>query len=395
MPKIVEIESFNNLKIEEEDDDDEEEEEPVTLGFVEKPKTSNLILRHYFPSKAGGVPAWLDPIDLPSEKSRVCGFCGDPLQFLIQVYASLDNKESTFHRTLFVFMCPSMACLLKDQHEQWKRKPEKQLRSVKVFRCQLPRSNPYYSSEPPRYDNSDKPSCAGAALCSWCGTWRGDKVCSSCKSTHYCSKMHQNMHWRSGHKQDCQRMSISLQSSDSKASNDGRTSKEIHKVASSALWPEFEIIIEDESDDTAASECDDLTSLISKEQIDDGIESIMDKFEGDDDKKGWASFYERIAKAPEQVLRYSRNAKAKPLWPMSSGRSSNADIPKCHYCDGPLCYEFQILPQLLFYFAVKNDQDSLDWATIVVYTCANSCEASICYKEEFAWVQISSSVSPS
>jgi len=48
----------------------------------------------------------------------------------------------------------------------------------------------------------------------------------------------------------------------------------------------------------------------------------------------------------------------------------------------------QILPQLLYYFGVKNDADSLDWATIVVYTCKSSCEASMAYKEEFPWVQL-------
>lgn len=34
-------------------------------------------------------------------------------------------------------------------------------RSVKVFRCQLAHSNPYYSSEPPRRDGTDKPSGIG------------------------------------------------------------------------------------------------------------------------------------------------------------------------------------------------------------------------------------------
>lgn len=60
----------------------------------------------------------------------------------------------------------------------------------------------------------------------------------------------------------------------------------------------------------------------------------------------------------------------------------------------PLAYvciwSFQILPQLLYYFGVKNDVDSLDWATIVVYTCEASCEESGRYKEEFGWVQLAS-----
>lgn len=33
--------------------------------------------------------------------------------------------------------------------------------SVKVFRCQMPRLNPFYSSEPPRHNGTDKPSGSG------------------------------------------------------------------------------------------------------------------------------------------------------------------------------------------------------------------------------------------
>ena len=40
------------------DDDEEEEQEPVTLGFLEKPKNRWSLLRHLFPSKAGGPPVY-------------------------------------------------------------------------------------------------------------------------------------------------------------------------------------------------------------------------------------------------------------------------------------------------------------------------------------------------
>ncbi|GFY98690.1 zinc finger (MYND type) family protein [Actinidia rufa] len=442
------------------DDDDEEEEEqvPVTLGFVEKPKNRWSLLRQLFPSKAGGVP----------------------------VYAPLPEKESAFHRTLFVFMCPSMVCLLQDQHEQWKRQPEKASRSVKIFRCQLARSNSFYSSDAPRCDGTDKPSGIG--------------------------------------------------------------------VASNTQWPEYEIINEDECEvDMEISEdnmyANSLTSAGT--QMDEATKSLLDNFEGDGDRKSWASFQERISRAPDQVLRqngasiqafllclpilsswhpssspsplpqlhgdgivnekvenrflvalsqttrihqktapsdeiadgqgllhylaslpcntyasrtspylpspleslhasrnsltpttypvtihynedktppqilnpltstilsqhhsspelkpaqpclvdnlknwYCRFEQAKPLWPMSSGRPSKTDIPTCSYCGGPRCLEFQILPQLLYYFGVKNDVDSLDWATIVVYACKASCEGSEPYKQEFGWVQLASQSAP-
>ncbi|KAK4847537.1 hypothetical protein QYF36_003078 [Acer negundo] len=376
------------------DDDEEEEQEPVTLGFLEKPKNRWSLLRHLFPSKAGGPPAWLDPVNLPSGRSCLCDICGEQLQFLIQVYAPISEKDSAFHRTLFVFMCPSMKCLLRDQHEQWKRPPESSSRSVKVFSCQLPRSNPFYSSEPPKCNGTDKPSGPGVALCNWCGTWKGYKVCSGCRKAHYCSQKHQAMHWQTGHKLECQQLSFAGQSSDTNPSNGGTSAAERQKVASKSLWPEYEMINEDESEyDTEMSEDNGhANALISKPGKDDTMNSMFSNFEGDDDRKSWASFQERIGKAPEQVVRYCRSTSAKSLWPMSSGRPSKDDIPKCCYCGGPRCFEFQILPQLLYYFDVKNDVDSLDWATIAIYTCEASCEASVSYKEEFVWVQLSSTV---
>lgn len=375
----------------EDDGEDEEEREPVTLGFLEKPKNRWSLLRHLFPSKAGGPPAWLDPINLPTGRSSLCDMCGEPLQFVLQVYAPIIEKESTFHRTSFLFMCPSMACLRRDQHEQWKRPPETASRSVKVFRCQLPRSNPYYSSEPPKCNGTDKPSGPGVSLCNWCGTWKGDKVCSSCRRAHYCSQKHQVTHWRSGHKVECQQLNLSSPSSDSNLADAGTTS-----VASNSLWPEYEMINEDESEyDTEMSEVNGQTNaLVSKTGVDDTMKSLLDSFEGDSDRRSWATFQEHLAKAPEQVLRYCRSAGAKALWPTSSGQLSKADIPKCSYCGGPRCFEFQILPQLLFYFGVSNDVDSLDWATMVVYTCESSCEANVSYKEEFVWVQHSLSSVP-
>ncbi|XP_015892022.2 uncharacterized protein LOC107426374 isoform X2 [Ziziphus jujuba] len=385
-----EEEREQEIAIDEDDDDDEDEEaeDSVILGFLKKPKNPRSLLRHLFPSKAGGVPAWLDPVNLPSGRSCLCDICGEPLQFVLQVYAP-EDKECTFHRTLFVFMCTSMDCLRRDQHEQWKRPPHKPSRSVKVFRCQLPRHNAFYSSEPPKKD--DKASGTAVALCNWCGTWKGTKHCSSCRRAIYCSEKHRVKHCNFGHEPDCKRVRISSQSYDSSHDNSG-AAMELQKVACNTLWPEYKIIQEDESAyDTQMSE-DNVcgSSLVPRNRTDESImSSLLEAFEGDGDRKSWASFEERIGMAPEQILRYCSSTCAKPLWPMSSGQPSKADIPKCRYCNGSLRFEFQILPQLLYYFHVRNDINSLDWATVVVYTCEASCEASVAYKEEFVWVQLS------
>ncbi|KAL9680824.1 hypothetical protein QQ045_012603 [Rhodiola kirilowii] len=393
------VEGLHVSSVEDEEIEDYEEddsEEPVVLGFVEKPKHKWSLLRQLFPSKAGGVPAWLDPVDLPTGRSCTCDICGSPLQFLLQVYAPLfeNEKESTFHRMLYVFVCSSMSCLIQHQLKQKNHYPKKISQSVKVFRCQLPRTNPYYSSNPPKQDGTDKPSGVGAVLCYWCGSWKGVKECISCKIAQYCSDIHRTTHWSSGHEAECCRTISSLTVAGSVGSKPVQMANQ-RAAAFKHLWPEMEIIQENEdeseSDKDSAQNKDDLDSYAPNDRLDDdSTKAFMDALEGDDDKKSWATFQERIGKAPEQVLRYCRTPGAKPLWPMASGRPSKADIPNCNHCGGDLTYEFQILPQLLYYFRVQNDADSIDWETIAVYTCQASCDGGPSYKDEFAWVQLSS-----
>lgn len=55
------------------------------LGFVEPAEDAADLLRHRFPSKLGGRPAWLDPLRLPSPEQLTCGATGRPLDFLLQV----------------------------------------------------------------------------------------------------------------------------------------------------------------------------------------------------------------------------------------------------------------------------------------------------------------------
>ncbi|KAH9302819.1 hypothetical protein KI387_014402, partial [Taxus chinensis] len=348
MPTITDMEEemIENLHLQDDDDvedDDEDEdessdeEEDVHLGFLDD-------LKHpYAQSKAGGTPVWLDPINIPSGNDSCCGVCGNPLQLLMQVFANIDDASQ---RTLYVFMCPSMACLQQDQVEQRNSKP---CRSVKVFRCQLPKKNPFFSE-------LGVPLSSGVALCSWCGTWRGAKICSGCKLARYCSRQHQVSHWKSGHAANCRKIQSSSmtvaavsgltvnQNSSELVNGPGSQVDCQVKAASTGLWPEFEVIDKYMDDsDSGDSNGKVSTNAIEDEQEKDGefFKNFIN-MEASKDQKHWASFQERVANNTSQVLRYCWSKNAKILWPRLGGQPQNTDIPNCTVCNGPRYFEFQV-----------------------------------------------------
>ncbi|KAM0927653.1 hypothetical protein ACQ4PT_002732 [Festuca glaucescens] len=274
---------------------------------------------------------WLDPVNLPSGRSSCCDFCGDPLRFVLQDNSPIYWKEAAYHRTLFVFMCPSMACLLLDQHEQVKDRATNPRRSVKVLRCQLPKNNAFYTAEDPI-----ESQCSGALharLCDWCGTWKGENLCNSCKKASYCSVKHQELHWCASHENDCCRIP---------GSSNASILPDEAEVFAGPAWPEYMVVYEDEPSSLSSSDEDESELMVAQEQVEPDLmmQLFMDQFEADEDNTYLASFLERISRDGSQVLRYCGEKNAEPLWAASTGSLAGADIPLCIYCNGPLGYEF-------------------------------------------------------
>ena len=152
-----------------------EAESTRSLGFAEEVPNWKLASRFMTRSKVGGRPAWLNLRDLPSNESLKCGKCENPMIFLLQIYAEDPdelNDPKCFHRTLFVFLCPKPEC-----HQDEKSS------SFKVFRCQLPRENEFYSRDPPVESEHWEPNVNASKyiqLCRTCGC-RGEKTCVNCK----------------------------------------------------------------------------------------------------------------------------------------------------------------------------------------------------------------------
>ena len=56
----------------------------------------------------------------------------------------------------------------------------------------------------------------------------------------------------------------------------------------------------------------------------------------------FAAFAARVARRPQQVLRYCFEEGARPLWPSTECMPSAADVPPCPYCSAPRRFEFQV-----------------------------------------------------
>ncbi len=95
------------------------------------------------------------------------------------------------------------------------------------------------------------------------------------------------------------------------------------------------------------------------------------------------AFKGRVAHAPGQVLRFCRWLGAQPLWVGSAGKprkhvEGGSIAPACK-CGAPRDFEFQVMPQILHALQVPPRQgsggahDELDFGTIAVYTCTQSC----------------------
>ncbi|XP_010377000.1 programmed cell death protein 2 isoform X2 [Rhinopithecus roxellana] len=194
---------------------------PVELGFAESAPAWRL-RSEQFPSKVGGRPAWLGAAGLPGPPALACTLCRRPLSFLLQVYAPLPGRADAFHRGIFLFCCREPPCCA----------------GLRVFRNQLPRKNDFYSYEPPSESpppETGESVClqlkSGAHLCRVCGCL-GPKTCSRCHKAYYCSKEHQTLDWRLGHKQTC-----------------AQPDHFDHIIPDhNFLFPEFEIVIETEEE---------------------------------------------------------------------------------------------------------------------------------------------------
>ena len=434
-------------------DDDESDNEsnssssrslPWLLGFVEPPTSALSLLRHHFRSKVGGRPAWLDPCALPTPAQLSCGVTGAPLEFLCQVYAPLDessdesdddddedddeatkrrgrrnrNKhEDAFHRAVFVFVGPSGSAMGKSND------PSVGNRSIRAFRCQLPRENEHYSPRPPPREGCPPPRLVDVSAVTNADRWR----VAECEASIVAAAA-----------EAAAAAGGAGQIAAAFAKGGGGTGGGAGAGAGASpplrLFPEAELVVEEEGSDcgsdleeavAAAERAMKTTSTTTRKaaaadaaaaaaapptpaqkpgggreqqqeeeeettaaEEEEADAEMMDSVEAavHPDASAMARFAARVARAPSQVLRYRFDRKRQKqkqkssskneggtIWPRASPKPPSA-VPPCFNCGAPRALEFQLLPQMLNFLGCDAaDEEAPDWSCVGVWSCVESC----------------------
>lgn len=396
------VEATALLLCDDEEEDDEEDE--VSLGFaIDRHDDPNALLRNHFPSKLGGRPAWLDPVQLPLESQLRCGASGAPLRFLLQVYASINDDARAFHRTVFLFISPHGSRL-------------GELGAARAFRCQLPRVNDFYADEPAAPDELPRPltdplaviakrRCAryaelplplppsmplspvqsptaaaaadevGAAFTQDAGFRESELVVEPEPSAEEALASGVG-----AHSEQVARLLAAYQARSTphpaQAAQSGQVAQPVGSSEAAAISAGASA-----GAAAAAAPADDsdedgnLGGNLGIKSADDSDDADLSAFGApDEDLSDFSAFTARVQRAPEQCLRYTYAEATAPLWASRRRRPKPGSVPPCARCGGPRRFEFQVMPQAIHYLGIDSlDREAPDWATICVYTCAASC----------------------
>ena len=340
----------------------------VSLGFNEKPNNTDFN-HNKFPSKIGGNPIWLYPIE---PGSLLCDFCGAKMTYLLQVYAYVDNIQHCFHRTLYLFFCmkcykvrQAFKCIrlqLKEKSEFYEGTKVKDLKRLPGFNIETSHVlKPDYTIH--IYD---------------------EKVEASRIFTKFINEIHLK------DKED--------NFFEELIESDPQLSKEDNLLVKKLVNEYNDLDIIDEADENADEEFqngENSNNTIIKDLEDKLEDEFLTKvsnpiFKPDDDIF-FKFFTEVIKYDPDQIIRYCRDESIHPMWFCKNNIITSKSF-NCKYCSKNLCFEFQVMPAL---FLLYEELLNHDIGTIVVYTC--DCDFSdeknvknnfnINYSEEYVYLQ--------
>ncbi|ELP89151.1 programmed cell death protein, putative [Entamoeba invadens IP1] len=297
-------------------------EEGVVCGFLDELHEDDRV--NPLMNRCGGVACWLS--DKVGNKNK-CPYCNKEMLFMVQVYAPLEF-EYAYHRVVYLFHCPF--CL-----------------KFVVLRNQIGMGT--------LYDDEDYcESIVKGNMCEICG-FPSTTKCDKC-DTYYCGVVHKLYDFDT-HKLLCGRPHHHV-----RGKLNGRGGAIKRQKAS-----EYLIETEEESElkEPEDKEVQRMINTSKEMEKESGTKESDIPQEATDPVL--LKFYEKIGKAPSQVLRYKFGGK--PVWIKTD---TQLTIPKCKRCGKECVFEWQLLPQ--FIYATNLDIElNIEFGTIAIYVCPDSC----------------------
>ncbi|KAM4553111.1 programmed cell death protein 2-like [Fundulus diaphanus] len=337
-------------------------QEQLLVGLCDGELDSKKYCSSFLTNKVGGEPDWQPGI---TRQFPRCGRCSVPLAHVVQVYCPLQG--SPYHRNLNLFACCQPGC--SEQSGSWT-----------VFRSQCVeapnQSSPLEVVVPSATDWCDSAEDWGA----------GD--------------------FRSGGDKEVQEQAGDLQTKGSPAVclmdvSSGLQQLSLVESKDIPVFRPFFISVVEESELSGGDdELDHAQELLREYEQREGVAlgvpeesggggETYEKTSARHADAVFSRFMKTISVCPQQIIRYCRHRK--PLFISKMPSNNSQVVSVCSSCGEPRTFELQLMPALVYLLQRidSNSAKKLEFGTVLVYTCTNSCwtAGSKFPVEEFCFVQ--------
>jgi len=363
----------------------QKKEEQVVLGFVGEIIASKNDNLDPYCTKVGGSPAFLH--EAPPTTLLTCTICGSTMDYLLQAYSPLYDVCPSHERVIHLFVCSRRGC--SSNNGGWIA-----LRS----HIEVPVDN--IEMVEPHNDHDDTINA---------NNWGINTNIANDDEANENDDWGMGNEWNIEENLDLDNMIDNNNNSFQDNHNQKKKKKKKKKKKEKAV--KDEVVIDDKGsfeahymfvekepskEEAEVSVADDIQ--LNSLHVSDGSEGEEwhEEYE-DEDNRHLVKFMKRISRSPEQCLRYCFGGT--PLLMIKDDEIAQK-IPVCSYCGSKRVFEMQVLSALLYFLkhtqqnkssdrqSESNNQTKLDFGTVVVYTCSQSCvDSKRNYFQEFVYIQ--------